>query len=180
MKKADNDFGLKEINLKDYKLKKNNIPLFPILFLILLIVLFLNFKDTFISKEITLDPIENESLTSEIKEEIVDTDVKPYPKDSIENTYVEENKDDYNSIREINHITGNYYIISGSFSNYKLSLNKANNLLDKGFSAIIIFPVSYNNKYRVAIKTFNNVEDAKEKLPSYKKQINDELWILKH
>jgi hypothetical protein len=119
-------------------------------------------------------------VTAEIKEEIVDIDAKPYSNDSIENIYVEENKDDYNSITEINHITGNYYIISGSFSNYKLSLNKANNLLDKGFSAIIIFPVSYNNKYRVAIKTFNNVEDAKEKLPSYKKQINDELWILKH
>ncbi len=179
MNKADNDFGLKEINLKDYKLKKNNFPVFSILFLVLLIVLF-NFKDIFIIKDIPLDSIENESVTAEIKEEIVDIDAKPYSNDSIENIYVEENKDDYNSITEINHITGNYYIISGSFSNYKLSLNKANNLLDKGFSAIIIFPVSYNNKYRVAIKTFNNVEDAKEKLPSYKKQINDELWILKH
>ena len=52
--------------------------------------------------------------------------------------------------------------------------------MDKGFDAIIIFPVSYNNKYRVAIKKFNNVDEAKQNLPSYKKQLNDELWILKH
>ncbi len=180
MSKADNDFGLKEINLNEYKLKKNSFPVFSILFLLLLIGAYFNFKDSFISNDIPLDPIESESVITELKEELVPIDVKSYSNDLIENTYIEEKKDDYNSITEINHITGNYYIISGSFSNYNLSLNKANNLLDKGFSAIIIFPVSYNNKYRVAIKTFNNVEDAKEKLPSYKKQINDELWILKH
>ena len=169
MKKSENDYGLKEINLDDYKLKKNNFPIFPLLVLFLLFGIIYYYKDIFINNNF-----------NKIKEEERSSNAKSLSADSATLIPTKEDLINFNSITEINHITGNYYIISGSFSNYNLSLNKANNLLDNGFNAIIIFPVSYNNKYRVAIKKFNTIDEAKENLPSYKKQLNDELWILKH
>ena len=179
MNKTDNDYGLKEINLKDYKLKKNNFPVIPVLLLLILLGLIYNYDDILLNKNIQTDLKEESNRVNEIEEE-VNSNVQSHQDDSTKNITTKEDSVVFNSITEINHITGNYYIISGSFSNYNLSLNKANNLMDKGFDAIIIFPVSYNNKYRVAIKKFNNVDEAKQNLPSYKKQLNDELWILKH
>ena len=180
MNKSDYDYGLKEINLGDYKLKKNNFPMLPLLILFLLIGLIYNYKDIFTNNKIQSDLIKETKNFTEIKDEEVNSDTKSFSSDSITVIPIKEDLVDLNTISEINYITGNYYIISGSFSNYNLSLNKANNLLDNGFNAIIIFPVSYNNKYRVAIKKFNTIDEAKENLPSYKKQLNDELWILKH
>ena len=173
------DINLKEINLKDYKLKKNNFPVIPVLLLLILLGLIYNYDDILLNKNIQTDLKEESNRVNEIEEE-VNSNVQSHQDDSTKNITTKEDSVVFNSITEINHITGNYYIISGSFSNYNLSLNKANNLMDKGFDAIIIFPVSYNNKYRVAIKKFNNVDEAKQNLPSYKKQLNDELWILKH
>jgi len=138
-----------------------------------------NYDDILLNKNIQTELKEEPKRVNEIEEE-VNSNVQSHQDDSTKNITTKEDSVVFNSITEINHITGNYYIISGSFSNYNLSLNKANNLMDKGFDAIIIFPVSYNNKYRVAIKKFNNVDEAKQNLPSYKKQLNDELWILKH
>ena len=180
MKKSENDYGLKEINLDDYKLKKNNFPIYPLLVLFLLFGIIYYYKDIFINNNIEIDLKTENNNFKKIKEEEISSNAKSLSADSVTLIPTKEDLVNFNSITEINHITGNYYIISGSFSNYNLSLNKANNLLDNGFNAIIIFPVSYNNKYRVAIKKFNTIDEAKENLPSYKKQLNDELWILKH
>ena len=180
MKKSENDYGLKEINLDDYKLKKNNFPIFPLLVLFLLFGIIYYYKDIFINNNIQTDLKKENNNFNKIKEEERSSNAKSLSADSITLIPTKEDLVNFNSVTEINHITGNYYIISGSFSNYNLSLNKANKLLDNGFNAIIIFPVSYSNKYRVAIKKFTNIDEAKEKLPSYKKQLNDELWILKH
>ena len=180
MNKINNDYGLKEINLRDYKLKKNNFPIIPVLLILILLIVIYNFNDFFINKTIQLELKDVANKADEINKNENNSNIKSHQNDSLEPIIIKEDLDVQKSITEINHITGNYYIISGSFSNYNLSLNKANNLIDEGFNAIIIFPVSYNKKYRVAIKNFNNVEEAKEKLPLYRKQLNDELWILKH
>ena len=81
---------------------------------------------------------------------------------------------------EVNLLSGKYYIISGSFSNYNLSLNKANFLNDNGFNAFIISPVNQNKMFRVAVDVYDDIDTAKENLKSYKEKLNNELWILKY
>ena len=83
-------------------------------------------------------------------------------------------------IVELDSLTGNYFIIEGSFSNYNLSLNKANFLNDNGFNAFIISPVNQNKMFRVAVDVYDDIDTAKENLKSYKEKLNNELWILKY
>ena len=57
--------------------------------------------------------------------------------------------------------TGKYYIISGSFKDYELSLNEANEFLNNGFQSSIILPIqNKNGYYRVAIDAHLNKEEA--------------------
>ena len=84
------------------------------------------------------------------------------------------------TITELDTLSGKYFIISGSFSNYNLSLNKAKLLLDDGYQPVIILPINYNNMYRVAVDLYDNIELAKINLASYKEKLNEKLWILKH
>ena len=76
-------------------------------------------------------------------------------------------------------LTGKYYIIAGSFSNYKLSLNKANMLLNLGYQPIIILP-NKDNMHRVGVDLFDDIDAAKKSLENYSKKLNDKLWILKY
>ena len=82
-------------------------------------------------------------------------------------------------IIELDSLTGNYFIIEGSFSNYKLSLNRAKYLLNNGFQPIIIFPKN-NNMHRVAVDMYIDLDDAKKSLEAYKNKLNNKLWILRH
>lgn len=180
MNKSDYDYGLKEINLGDYKLKKNNFPILPLLILFLLIGIIYNYKDIFTNNKIQSDLIKETKNFTEIKDEEVNSDSKSFSSDSITVIPIKEDLVDFNSISEINYITGNYYIISGSFSNYNLSLNKANFLNDNGFNAFIISPVNQNKMFRVAVDVYDDIDTAKENLKSYKEKLNNELWILKY
>ena len=76
------------------------------------------------------------------------------------------------------HLTGNYFIIEGSFSNYNLSLNRAMTLSDQGFQPIIIIPKN-NNMHRVAVDMYTDLEIAKESLEAYRNKLNNKLWILR-
>ena len=77
--------------------------------------------------------------------------------------------------------TGKYYIISGSFKDYELSLNEANEFLNNGFQSSIILPIeNKNGYYRVAIDAHLNKEEAIIALNNYKNTLKKELWILKH
>jgi hypothetical protein len=76
-------------------------------------------------------------------------------------------------------LTGKYYIIAGSFSNYQLSLNKANMLLNLGYQPIIILP-NKDNMHRVGVDLFDDIDAAKKSLENYSKKLNDKLWILKY
>ena len=78
-----------------------------------------------------------------------------------------------------NKLTGKYYIIAGSFSNYKLSLNKANMLLNLGYQPIIILP-NKDNMHRVGVDLFDDIDAARKSLENYSKKLNDKLWILKY
>jgi len=90
------------------------------------------------------------------------------------------NPNNFPSITEVYYLNGKYYIITGSFSNYNLSLNKANLLNKNGFNALIISPVNQNKMYRVAVDVYDELDVAKENLKTYKEKLNNELWILKH
>ena len=98
-----------------------------------------NFNDFFINKTIQLELKDVANKADEINKNENNSHIKSHQNDSLEPIIIKEDLVVQKSIAEINHITGNYYIISGSFSNYNLSLNKANNLIDEGFNAIIIF-----------------------------------------
>ena len=181
----DNDFGLKKVNLKQYKLRKNNTSSIIIMIFIVLIVTYF-----YSQKEIYLEDITQNKIT--LKEEsdnsfindrgsddnkiIEDSSQNSNNDEKIKNFEIRETFNETNNtsllnikILEIDTLSGKYFIISGSFSNYNPSLKKA----------IIIKPKS-NNMHRVAIDLFDDIELAKLSLISYKNKLNNKLWILKY
>ena len=182
MNKNDNDFGLKNIDLNDYKLHKNNSSKIFVFFLILLITyyLYLNFQNSSMIIENNVQLKLNEEINSSniIDDElIVNYDSN---ESKVEKISVKKEKDINPTISEINMLSGKYFIITGSFSNYNLSLNKAKILVENGHNAIIIYPINQNNMYRVAVNSYDEIYNAKENLILYKEKLNNELWILRH
>ena len=157
MKENNDDFGLLNIDTNEYKIKKkiNFFFLFIILFLSTGIFYYIkNNTHLFKNKVSKIDSIrtEKKNINSTIIEFKLDSIIIAKNSDSI---IVQNN----NTIEIINNttieieslqiltqdkLTGKYYIIAGSFSNYKLSLNKANMLLNLGYQPIIILPNIYN------------------------------------
>ena len=186
MIKKDIDFGLKEIDINQYKLKKNNTGKTALILILILCFFYfsynldkLNFSEKSIvendEKEIlAFSAVENNNFFP-LKDSLVEMENNENPEQLSNNT-------DNNSpkIKDINFLSGKYYIISGSFSNYNLSLNKANFLNDNGFNAFIISPVNQNKMFRVAVDVYDDIDTAKENLKSYKEKLNNELWILKY
>jgi len=187
--KKDNDFGLKNIDLENRKLSKDKKPLkFFIIVIILAGIYFLYNKNS--------DNIYTEKISElENKNYIIDTSntqILNKKNISLSDTFElqdktsRQNRDNDNvpvrfkkEIIELDSLTGNYFIIEGSFSNYKLSLNRAKYLLNNGFQPIIIFPKN-NNMHRVAVDMYIDLDDAKKSLEAYKNKLNNKLWILRH
>lgn len=188
--KKDNDFGLREIDLKKRKINRNKKPV--ILFLIIIVsvgICFQYFNDIDKLNSITsyelsnnknyiIDSLKSKNLYSK-NIQLSDTlnsqkEIDSLSIDSI-NLSIKFNKE----IIEIDSLTGNYFIIEGSFSNYNLSLNRAKYLLNSGYQPIIIIPKN-NNMYRVAVDMYVDLEDARESLEAYKNKLNNKLWILRY
>ena len=186
MNKKDIDFGLKDIKIDDYKLRKNNSgKLISIIILIVVTIFYYKYS----SKEL-VDQIDSSNFKSLNNVDLNDNNLTKdtlvsHNQDSlIQLNDLEESNEEIavNSSKtiEVNLLSGKYYIISGSFSNYNLSLNKANILNDNGFNAFIISPVNQNKMFRVAVDVYDDIDTAKEHLKSYKETLNNELWILKY
>ena len=194
MKENNDDFGLLDIDSNKYKInKKFN-------FFFILIILFLSTGIFYYIKNNT-HLFENKDLVSKIdsirtEQKNIDSTIIEFEFDSIiiaknSDSIIVQNKDTIeiisNNTIEIeslqiltqNKLTGKYYIIAGSFSNYKLSLNKANMLLNLGYQPIIILP-NRDNMHRVGIDLFDDIDAAKKSLKNYSKKLNDKLWILKY
>ena len=176
------------------RLKKN------LIFFFLLIILFLSTGIFYYIKNNT-HLFENKDLVSKIdsirtEQKNIDSTIIEFEFDSIiiaknSDSIIVQNKNTIeiisNNTIEIeslqiltqNKLTGKYYIIAGSFSNYKLSLNKANMLLNLGYQPIIILP-NRDNMHRVGIDLFDDIDAAKKSLKNYSKKLNDKLWILKY
>jgi len=185
MNKKDIDFGLKDIKIDDYKLKKNNSgKLISIIILIVVTIFYYKYS----SKKL-VDQIDSTNFKSLNNVEHNDNNLT-------KNTLVSHNQDSLIQLKdleesneeiavnssktiEVNLLSGKYYIISGSFSNYNLSLKKAKSLLNEGFQPIIIIPKS-NNMHRVAIDLYDDIELARLSLVSYENKLNNKLWILKY
>ena len=194
MKENNDDFGLLDIDSNKYKIKKK------FNFFFLLIILFLSTGIFYYIKNNT-HLFENKDLVSKIdsirtEQKNIDSTIIEFEFDSIiiaknSDSIIVQNKDTIeiisNNTIEIeslqiltqDKLTGKYYIIAGSFSNYKLSLNKANMLLNLGYQPIIILP-NRDNMHRVGIDLFDDIDAAKKSLENYSKKLNDKLWILKY
>ncbi len=194
MKENNDDFGLLDIDTNKYKIKKK------FNFFFLFIILFLSTGVFYYIKNNT-HLLKNKNIVSKIdsirtKQKNIDSTIIEF---KLDNMIIAKNSD--NIIVQNNHtieiinnnsieieslqvltqdkLTGKYYIIAGSFSNYKLSLNKANMLLNLGYQPIIILP-NKNNMHRVGVDLFDDVDAAKKSLENYNKILNDKLWILKY
>ncbi|HIF49538.1 MAG TPA: hypothetical protein EYQ68_06575 [Cytophagales bacterium] len=194
MKEHNDDFGLLNIDTNKYKIKKK------FNFFFLFIILFLSTGVFYYIKNNT-HLLKNKNIVSKIdsirtKQKNIDSTIIEF---KLDNMIIAKNSD--NIIVQNNHtieiinnnsieieslqvltqdkLTGKYYIIAGSFSNYKLSLNKANMLLNLGYQPIIILP-NKNNMHRVGVDLFDDVDAAKKSLENYNKILNDKLWILKY
>ena len=194
MKENNDDFGLLDIDSNKYKIKKK------FNFFFLLIILFLSTGIFYYIKNKT-HLFENKDLVSKIdsirtEQKNIDSTIIEFEFDSIiiaknSDSIIVQKKDTIeiisNNTIEIeslqiltqNKLTGKYYIIAGSFSNYKLSLNKANMLLNLGYQPIIILP-NKDNMHRVGVDLFDDIDAAKKSLKNYSKKLNDKLWILKY
>ena len=194
MKENNDDFGLLNIDTNEYKIKKK------INFFFLFIILFLSTGVFYYIKNNT-HLLKNKNIVSKIdsirtEQKNIDSTIIEFKLDSIiiaknsDNIIVQNN----DTIEIINNntieieslqiltqdkLTGKYYIIAGSFSNYKLSLNKANMLLNLGYQPIIILP-NKDNMHRVGVDLFDDIDAAKKSLENYSKKLNDKLWILKY
>ena len=175
-----NDFGLKKVDLNKRKLKKKN-NLIPLILIIsvLTIVFFYNYQDLSFNKKID-NKSSKEFISSEspVVSDIVETD-SLNNNDSIPFKVINQSQIKFEKqIVELDSLTGNYFIIEGSFSNYNLSLNRAMTLSDQGFQPIIIIPKN-NNMHRVAVDMYTDLEIAKESLEAYRNKLNNKLWILR-
>ena len=194
MKENNDDFGLLDVDTNEYKIKKkfNFFFLFIILFLSTGVFYYIKnntylFKNKNIVSKIDSIRTEQKNIDSTIIEFKLDSMIIAKNSDSI----IVQNNDTieiiYNNTIEIeslqiltqDKLTGKYYIIAGSFSNYKLSLNKANMLLNLGYQPIIILP-NKDNMHRVGVDLFDDIDAAKKSLENYSKKLNDKLWILKY
>jgi len=194
MKENNDDFGLLDVDTNEYKIKKkfNFFFFFIILFLSAGIFYYIKnntylFKNKNIVSKIDSIRTEQKNIDSTIIEFKLDSMIIAKNSDSI----IVQNNDTieimYNNTIEIeslqiltqDKLTGKYYIIAGSFSNYKLSLNKANMLLNLGYQPIIILP-NKDNMHRVGVDLFDDIDAAKKSLENYSKKLNDKLWILKY
>ena len=177
MEDKDSDYGLKKINISDYKLKQNNNSFFIVLIIIIISFYLLKKNNIYLLTKTD----ENVQSIDQIDKTFI-KDSSYYAIDSVE---LEIDMIDSDAvltpvISEVKSLSGKYYIIAGSFSNYNISLNKANILVDSGYSAFIISPLNQNNMYRVAVNKYDELNLAKENLILYKEKLNNELWILKH
>tara|TARA_Y100001933_G_scaffold175482_1_gene174011 strand:+ start:1331 stop:1915 length:585 start_codon:yes stop_codon:yes gene_type:complete len=190
----DNDFGLKKVNLKNYKLRKNKSGVIFLIFILLIVTYFYSKKEIYFD-ELTQNETIKEKSNNKLFDEKLLNDDKKIIEDSSENSNNDEKIKNFeiretfntinkssiesNRILEVDTLSGKYFIISGSFSNYNLSLKKAKSLLNEGFQPIIIIPKS-NNMHRVAIDLYDDIELARLSLVSYKNKLNNKLWILKY
>ena len=190
----DNDFGLKKVNLKNYKLRKNKSGVIFLIFILLIVTYFYSKKEIYFD-ELAQNEIIKEKSNNKLFDEKQLNDNKKIIEDSSENSNNDEKIKNFeiretfntinkssiesNRILEVDTLSGKYFIISGSFSNYNLSLKKAKSLLNEGFQPIIIIPKS-NNMHRVAIDLYDDIELARLSLVSYKNKLNNKLWILKY
>ena len=190
----DNDFGLKKVNLKNYKLRKNKSGVIFLIFILLIVTYFYSKKEIYFD-ELTQNEIIKEKSNNKSFDEKLLNDDKKIIEDSSENSNNDEKIKNFeiretfntinkssiesNRILEVDTLSGKYFIISGSFSNYNLSLKKAKSLLNEGFQPIIIIPKS-NNMHRVAIDLYDDIELARLSLVSYENKLNNKLWILKY
>ena len=190
----DNDFGLKKVNLKNYKLRKNKSGVIFLIFILLIVTYFYSKKEIYFD-ELTQNETIKEKSNNKLFDEKQLNDNKKIIEDSSENSNNDEKIKNFeiretfntinkssiesNRILEVDTLSGKYFIISGSFSNYNLSLKKAKSLLNEGFQPIIIIPKS-NNMHRVAIDLYDDIELARLSLVSYKNKLNNKLWILKY
>ena len=193
MKKNSDDFGLLNIDTNEYKIKKkfNFFFLFIILLLSTGIFYYIKtnthlFKNKNIVSKIDSIITKKKHIDSTIVEFKLDSMIITKNSDSIivqNNDTIEiiNNDIEIESLQILTQdkLTGKYYIIAGSFSNYKLSLNKANMLLNLGYQPIIILP-NKDNMHRVGVDLFDDIDAAKKSLENYSKKLNDKLWILKY
>ena len=194
MKKNNDDFGLLDVDTNEYKIKKK------FNFFFLFIILFLSTGVFYYIKNNT-NLLKNKNIVSKIdsirtEQKNIDSTIIEFKLDSMiiaknSDSIIVQNNDTieiiYNNTIEIeslqiltqDKLTGKYYIIAGSFSNYQLSLNKANMLLNLGYQPIIILP-NKDNMHRVGVDLFDDIDAAKKSLENYRKKLNDKLWILKY
>jgi len=194
MKENNDDFGLLNIDTNEYKIKKKFNFFFLFIILLLSTGIFYYIKtNTHLFK--------NKNIVSKIdsiitKKKHIDSTIVEFKLDSMiiaknSDSIIVQNNDTIKIINNNNieieslqiltqdKLTGKYYIIAGSFSNYKLSLNKANMLLNLGYQPIIILP-NKDNMHRVGVDLFDDIDAAKKSLENYSKKLNDKLWILKY
>ena len=190
----DNDFGLKKVNLRNYKLRKNKSGVIFLIFILLIVTYFYSKKEIYFDELTQNETIKEKSNNKLFDEKLLNDDIKII-EDSSENSNNDEKIKNFeiretfntinkssiesNRILEVDTLSGKYFIISGSFSNYNLSLKKAKSLLNEGFQPIIIIPKS-NNMHRVAIDLYDDIELARLSLVSYENKLNNKLWILKY
>ena len=70
-----------------------------------------------------------------------------------------------------------YVIVAGSFRAETYAVDLSNQLRYRGFKPFII--QTENGLYRVVLDTYEEINMALDELEKYKKQLNDEIWILR-
>ncbi|MGL1885926.1 MAG: SPOR domain-containing protein [Reichenbachiella sp.] len=83
-------------------------------------------------------------------------------------------------IEMIKSVTGQSYIIIGSFIDEDLAMDYAEKLSEEGNGVKLIYPYGKSKRYRVSIADFSTYGDAASQLTGYQGEFGDQVWALKY
>lgn len=84
------------------------------------------------------------------------------------------------TVTTLNSRTGRYYTIVGSFIDGDLARDYAQQLADKGVNATIIEPSGNRKFYRLGVADANALADLETRLPEFKAEYGENVWIVKY
>lgn len=138
-------------------------------------ILYFFLNDDFGKEEVVEKPKVEEPAPEPVVEE-----EEPIAEDEWNTEPVEPVEPETGTVTTLNSRTGRYYTIVGSFIDGDLARDYAQTLADKGVSATIIEPAGNRKFYRLGVADADALADLEARLPEFKAEYGDNVWIVKY
>ncbi|QHL86332.1 SPOR domain-containing protein [Nibribacter ruber] len=125
------------------------------------------------------DSQKNSQKTEEVKEEAV---IQPEVKKEVKKEAVEKLVEPVKALSSttIKGKTNRFYVIMGVFSENEFASMNQKSLRKKGYQAKTLLPSKESKWHRVSVADFATEEEAQAALPTLRKDVSQELWVLNY